>query len=551
MKLALAATCALSLACAVSASGLASQTSLSAPTGLHPFISRADEPVKADHTYAQMPAFAWNVVRGATSYELQLATSQTFTDASVVTGLRDLRTPVTTLQLQVPWMTGHPYALWVRVRAVGPAGPSKWGSPFGFNTAWQELPVAQTAPQGLIRWSTVGGATGYEVWFPDIGVHYRTLTNVGDEREFWTWHAQSAAVVHWRVRAVRFVSGAQLPDKVAITQYGPYSPVYTTLNDTTRPLTPLTGTDAISTVDSSAAAQAHALTPGFAWSGSTGIAGESSGDDLYRVYVSTDAGCVNWASVGSIVGGPAWAPRDQLPMTMPLADKEFALARAGISLGYGMQGEAYMADLTPVSTAEAAAGAPAPAAGSAAAPATAGAMDPGTISLPDRSWPTGRYWWTVVPVRAVQVPTGSAPKWEYFDLEQPQDTCLAGRVWSFGMSNPAVAAEASQSGLSGSRVTSSARASSFTELPVVTWKPALGAQSYEIELSRKLYPWVATRHAGAVVPSVTLPLTKKDVGVWYYRVRGVNPNLPGTATKLAWSKPVKIRITGDVFTIVK
>ena len=47
----------------------------------------------------------------------------------------------------------------------------------------------------------------------------------------------------------------------------------------------------------------------------------------------------------------------------------------------------------------------------------------------------------------------------------------------------------------------------------------------------------------------TLPLTKKDLGTWYYRVRGLNGNLPGTATTLTWSKPVAIRITGDRFVV--
>src|SRR5205807_8341723 len=109
------------------------------PGGLHAFVYRADEPVKADHTYALMPAFAWNAVTGASSYQLQLATSNVFADATLLYD-QHFAAPVASIQKQVPWMTGHPYALWVRVRAVARGRTSSWSAPFGFNTAWQEVP---------------------------------------------------------------------------------------------------------------------------------------------------------------------------------------------------------------------------------------------------------------------------------------------------------------------------------------------------------------------------------------------------------------------------
>jgi hypothetical protein len=62
---------------------------------------------------------------------------------------------------------------------------------------------------------------------------------------------------------------------------------------------------------------------------------------------------------------------------------------------------------------------------------------------------------------------------------------------------------------------------------------------------------VAVRKQTSVVTSDVLPLAKTDKGTWYYRVRGINPNLPGSAQKLAWSKPVAIRISGDRFVVVK
>jgi hypothetical protein len=66
-----------------------------------------------------------------------------------------------------------------------------------------------------------------------------------------------------------------------------------------------------------------------------------------------------------------------------------------------------------------------------------------------------------------------------------------------------------------------------------------------------VYPWKAVSSQTAVVPSATLNLTKSQTGVWYYRIRGVNGNLPGTAIKMTWSKPTAIRISGDRFVVVK
>ncbi len=150
MRLLLVA-CALALACTATAVG-ASPKAPAAPSGLHAFVYRADEPVKADHTYALMPAFAWKAVDGASNYELQLATSRMFSDATTLYD-KSFGAPVASIQLQVPWMTGKPYALWARVRVVANGQTSRWGAPFGFNTAWQAIPQRQDAPDGLIRWS--------------------------------------------------------------------------------------------------------------------------------------------------------------------------------------------------------------------------------------------------------------------------------------------------------------------------------------------------------------------------------------------------------------
>ena len=90
-------------------------------------------------------------------------------------------------------------------------------------------------------------------------------------------------------------------------------------------------------------------------------------------------------------------------------------------------------------------------------------------------------------------------------------------------------------------MTSAARKSpQLLELPLITWQPAIGAQSYEIELSHKAYPWEAVRKQTSIVTSAVLNLTRSDVGTWFYRVRGVNPNLVAGAQKMTWSPSVEV-----------
>src|SRR4029077_15970422 len=113
MKLVLALA-ALALVWSTTASG-SPTPAVAAPHGLHAFEYRADDPVQANHTYAQLPPFAWNAVRGASTYELQLATSSKFSDSTTFYDNKTDQAPLASVQLQLPWMTGKPYALWVHV----------------------------------------------------------------------------------------------------------------------------------------------------------------------------------------------------------------------------------------------------------------------------------------------------------------------------------------------------------------------------------------------------------------------------------------------------
>src|SRR5581483_6631917 len=112
-------------------------------------------------------------------------------------------------------------------------------------------------------------------------------TNVADEREYYTFHQDPSWIhqVHWRVRAVRKIYGA-LPSGLPIVVYGPWSSVFTSTNPDVVEGS-LTADTAVSDMVSTASAPAaHALTPGYSFSGNESLAGTSS--DLYRVYVSTD-----------------------------------------------------------------------------------------------------------------------------------------------------------------------------------------------------------------------------------------------------------------------
>ncbi len=131
-------------------------------------------------------------------------------------------------------MTGTPYALWARVRAVTAKSTSQWTAPYGFNTRWTQTPQAQPSSAGLIRWGTVEGATGYNVWFLGPNKVVATRTNVADEREYWSFHQDPAVtgVVRWRVRAIRTRVGTSANGMPSVS-YGPWSPVYVELN---RPL---------------------------------------------------------------------------------------------------------------------------------------------------------------------------------------------------------------------------------------------------------------------------------------------------------------------------
>ncbi len=544
-----------------------------APTGLHAFLLTPDEP--AQTYYPRTPSFAWDPVpaKGG-SYTFELATSRTFDDASVLFTYPNLTIPAVAIAHQLPWMTGVPYALWAHVRWQSTNGKvvTPWSQPFGFNMRWtdSDYPQQWPAPPGMIRWKPIEGATRYQVLYPDLvgATAFETTTNVADEREFFTFHNQFGwgATIHWRVRAVRYIDDKDLlKNGLPRASYGPWSKVFTSVNPP-QALGVLSPTATISdTWDAKGQpAMPHELTPGFAWTPAPPLVDPTIGgvgSSLYRIYIFTDDHCVNQVFAGSIVGSPAYAPRTiGGPFALPqdtTALKQwdgppYLFTTGGEGHAFDATGQLVQPNELPGSTVGSTTQ-------STASGGTAGAGT-ASVDLWDSGWPNGRYYWTVVPVEVQQFgaidPTAKSSQIEYHDMAVPQDECEAGLGMSFGkVSQPVVTASSVPwvAGLSpdGRMIASASKVPAVHDSPLVAWQPAVGATTYEVQLSRRSYPWVTTWSTTTAGTSVVLPLGKAAVGTWYYRVRGINPALPQGAQEMSWSTPVKLRITGDSFVVVK
>ena len=622
-----------------------------APKNLRAFLLRPSEAVT--HEFARTPSFSWLPVRGAVRYEFELSKNAAFTEAGTFWSDEKLKTPAVSVPVALPWMTGSPYAVYARVRAITRDGVSPWSAPFGFNVRWTNVPQPLETYPGMSRWTVVGGATSYQVWFPALRKIVGMRTNAVDHREFYAFHqqAQYSGTVNWRVRAVRSLYG-KIPTGLPTVSYGPWSATYTTTN-------PAIVDGAVSpslaaadtTVSNATTPSLHELTPGFAFAGTRAATGTAA--DLYRVYVFSDSDCVNVIHRGSIVGSPAYVPRTTGSLRLPLTTTDVTSAATSYlkDLAQGQTGPTqFMFDSAKITSTESdpepakQAATPAPAGGTTPAPApgTPPADDPSSTppendpSLPatpkstgapvdlwDSGWPNGRFYWTVVPVRfetadpkrttvtvatapggstfrladltgfgatqfvrigsgatqetltiaSVNTTTGEISTTtgatyahgsgedvqnltstiDYWDLELPQDNCAAGRVQAFGKgSKPLVASSTSPyvSGLSPKgRLTSAAVARpSFYGAPLVAWEPALGADQYQVQWSKTRYPWVK---AGEKFTFATSALLTLEPGVWFYRVRGVNFSLPGTARAMSWSAPVGVKVAKPTFAVVK
>ena len=540
----------------------------SAPTGLRGFELRPNE--SSTHTFSRTPAFAWSPVRSASCYEFELATSRSFDGSSVFwsnvsngagsgkfctavtvtapaaeesgsdaegtagsevkTRIAPIRIPATSVNLVLPWFTGKPYALWAHVRAVTTRGATAWSKPFGFNVRWESTPVPQPAKPGLVRWKPVEGATAYDVWYPDIRKVIRTHTNVADQRELYTFHLEDSwwQLVRWRVRPVRQVVGS-LPNGLPAVSYGPWSPTYATSNPAWaagKLQVRAAISDAVST-DSKAAA--HQLMPAMTFGGDMGIDGREY--RLFRAYAFTDRDCVNVVFRGSVVGGPAYAPRISGPLKLPTNQEELDVALAGILPSAKSEtAKTFMADGSPMTASE-----------------TFGADDRVRVDLPDVDTSSTRYFWTVVPVGIIVDEDGT---FTYYDAESPQDACESGRMASFGKESRPVITTAGTpyvSGLSpkGRLLAQAGRRPVVYSTPLIAWRPVVGATAFEVQWSRTKYPW---RSRGSALTYATSSVLQLGAGVWYYRVRGLNAAQVGTPA-MTWSAPVAVKVVRPTFRV--
>ena len=149
-----------------SSANAAPSASTAAPKSLHGFLFRADEPVR--HEFARTPSFAWAPVPGATSYQLELATSSTFRENGLA-----LCGP----RAEEPGRVDHAHPALDHRRALFVVCASArgvqerrdgWSKPFGFNMRQTEVPRPVASYPGLLRWTPVEGATAYDVWLIDI-----------------------------------------------------------------------------------------------------------------------------------------------------------------------------------------------------------------------------------------------------------------------------------------------------------------------------------------------------------------------------------------------
>ena len=566
------------------------------PQGLKAFLLRSDEPVK--HEFDRTPSFAWLPVRGAIRYEFELATSRSFTESSIVWSnandefvapttttttttpatttpaaetaatklaklYANLRSPTVSIDLALPWITGSPYALYAHVRAITSKGVTSWSAPYGFNIRWSSIPKDLDSPHpGLVRWSPVEGATAYQVWLYGAKRTFKTTTNVADARDLYTFHRTNpffTGSIQFRVRAERKLYG-EVVSGLPVTTYGPWSPIYT---DVQPPLSlgTLGNVAAVSDIQSDTSpGLAHALTPGFVFSGDSGGPMDYNGGapaELFRVYIATDADCVNIVYRGAIVGSPAYAPRTTGPLKLPTDSIGVATARGRDARAWprrkSLDGRRHRCGDERGSSRSSR-----NARRCYRGPGRRRQLQRSTCPTPPgpRARTTGLSFpssWKLIPAPPATGPGVPAlPSFLYRETELPQDACQSGRVMRFGKATPPIVTSTTRpfaSGLSPKgRLISAARATpTFYGTPLVAWESVLGAQEYEIQWSKSANPW---RPLGSLVTGATSSLLPLEPGSWYYRVRGYNHSFL-KRPQMAWSTPTALKVSKPTFAVVK
>ena len=188
-------------------------------------------------------------------------------------------------------------------------------------STWSRRRCRQPLPSypGLLRWTPVDGAVGYQVWLVDVP----KTVSVADERD------GRARVLHLppgrvlaRPGALEDPRRAPHPQQPRRTGFppSPTGPGAPSTPPSTRPSRsgPTKPVATVSDVVATGAARPLRRTGSPRPSSSAATSrSQARPTELYRVHVFTDKRCVNRVYSSSIVGSPAYAPRYSGPLALP------------------------------------------------------------------------------------------------------------------------------------------------------------------------------------------------------------------------------------------
>ena len=543
----------------------------SAPSGFHGFPLRTSEN-PAPRTFSRTPAFAWSRVEGATRYEFEPSTSRRFGDNALIWTSDVIHAPFATVPVTLPWISGSPYSWYARVRAwLGPGRVTTWSAPYGFNMKAAGTPTSLSSGvnpiPGLVRWTPVAGATAYQfnfVYAPGVGETrtWTSPTTAADLRELYAFHNQVALdgwapIVLARSRHARRPGQDAEPAARGVLRrveldvrhhrarprHG--QPDLARRHDLTIGIVERG-------LDERARSKPHSLMPAFYWSDALSNSGFGTGPctdvtdpvqttgvacPLFHVYIFSDEDCVNRVYTSDLFGSPAFVPRFDQPLDLPASLQELAEASGKILGNIKEKGEGLVYDATDGRVYAVGTG------------ANVNKKKDRQVTVWDSAWPTGRWWWTVVPA----VPQlNSEGKIEYRDVEIPQYACQAGDVQGFRKTSNAVIKSASgvpyASGQdSTGRVhTAGSGTPAFYSHVVVAWRHVPAAHAYQVRWSRHVAPW---KTAVATTTPANAAQFQLATGVWYHRVRGVDPSIIGPKDGMTWSETQYVKILPRTFVV--
>ena len=103
------------------------------------------------------------------------------------------------------------------------------------------------------------------------------------------------------------------------------------------------------------------------------------------------------------------------------------------------------------------------------------------------------------------------------------------------------------------RLTSAANTSKFYGRPLVAWAPAFDADIYEIQYSKAAYPFKPEldprSNSRGYLTFSTSDILPLPVGTWWYRVRGIDYNLPTGVQQMSWSDPQRLVVAAPKFKV--